>query len=283
MTKQSHDLLTEIIQKIETYCLIEKIDHRFVGGVSYGGLLNEKTHLKIDLPNKEVELVNHNPLTMVRDDHTLRDIDLIFLTTEPKKIFELKKFIAALKREVRPAIGQTPSISFEGPVPRRVTKPKGFLRFVTVIEIQKTALFLRFDTIRQQISRTSLEPWTVILEDGLRFTTRNPIADYFAYQFRSPSGVKPKDQEKLIHLEKVVRLMVIEGKKYDIDFFSKEYYKPWLKYQNKLAKNQSISVTSTKMLTSWYWSTIGTDLAHGKGIVRKSILAFFNLVTRLRQ
>lgn len=283
MIKKKNDPLIEIIQSIETYCLIEKIDHRFVGGVSFGGLLNSKTRLKVDVPNKEITLQDHNPLTITRDDQTLRDIDFIFLSTDPKKIAELKKFIAQLKRDVRKKIGQTPSISFEGLTPLRVAPPRGFLRFVTVIEIQKNDLYLRFDRIRQQISRDSLEPWTVVLEDGLHFTTRNPIADYFAYQFRSPSGVKPKDQEKLVHLKKATKLMVEAGKKYDIDYFSKKYYKNWVTYRSRLAKNQSLTVTSTKFITSLYWSTIGTDLAHGKGIVRKSILAFFNLVTRLRQ
>ena len=38
-----------------------------------------------------------------------------------------------------------------------------------------------FDEIKEKISNDSLEPWTVILENGVRYTTRNPLADYYAY------------------------------------------------------------------------------------------------------
>lgn len=273
---KNDQLLRALILDIEAYCKKNKLNHRFVGGVSYGGLLNKKTTLTVSSDQREIHLHNHNPLTFFRSDKTLRDIDFIFLEGKRAKIIGLKRYVARLKREVRHKIGRTPSVSFEGLLPHSVAPPKGFLKFVTVLEKHHNRISLRFETIRQPISMTSLEPWTVILEDGMRFTTRSPIADYYAYQFRSPSGVKPKDVEKLVYLKKAVSVMLREAGR-------GEYYRPWATYTKRLATSTNPRVTSKRFITSWYWNTIGTNLAHGKGIFRKSILAFFNLVTRIRQ
>lgn len=283
MRQNRRDPLEELVLAIESYCNKAGIDHRFVGGVSYGGLLNEKTRARIDIPARTITLAKHNTLSIARDDRSLRDVDLIYLTTDKKKIAAFKKQIALIKKNMEGKIGEMPSISFEGTLPLRESIPTGFLQFVTVIETKGSKYFLRFDNIRQNIAPESLEPWSVVLENGMRYTTRNPIADYYAYQFRSPSGVKPKDMEKIIFLKKLSDQLIEKGKTYDIDYNSKKYYKSWMSYTNHLKRNWTFPIASKKIITNWYWSTVGTDLAHGKGPVNKHILSFFNLVTRLRQ
>lgn len=277
-------VMKEMILTIENYCRRNKIDHRFVGGISYGGLLNDKTSYRIDVQKKVIHLTRNNPLFLLREDGTVRDIDFIFLVTDPKKIVPLKKFVNETKWRTRLKISFTPSISFEGPVVFEDDHiPQQFLQYVTAIGFKKGQYYLVFDKIRQPIPIKSLESWSVELEDGTRYTTRSPIADYYAYQFRAPSGVKPKDVDKVARLKKLAHAVAAEGKKYSINYESKEYYGLWKRYVNSLQKSRLPSVQSKRMVLTWYWSTIGTRLAHGKGIVGKTLLALFNLITRIRQ
>lgn len=270
-----------MVKAIEDYGQDNGIDHRFVGGISYGGLLNEKTTYDIDIQGRTIKLTGHNPLLLLRPDKSVRDIDLILCSYHPDKTAPLKRFLNKLKWQVRIKLGYTPPISFEGLMPYGST-PQGLLRYVTTMQVRDADIYLVFDKIRQQITHASLEPWHVVLEDGTTYTTRNPIADYYAYQFRSPAGVKPKDITKLIHLKKLTDALIAAGHKKGIDYASDDYYGPWQEYINKLENSTLPSVRSKRFLTQLYWKTIGTTLAHGKGI-GKPIFAIFNFFTRHTQ
>lgn len=270
-----------MVAAIENYASEHTLDHRFVGGLSYGGLLNDKTTYKIDVEGRSIKLTDHNPLLLLRPDKSVRDIDLILCSYQPEKIPPLKKFLNKLKWQVRMKLGYTPPVSFEGIAPYGST-PQGLMQYVTTLQVKDGDIFLVFDKIRQHITHRSLEPWNIVLDDGTTYTTRNPIADYYAYQFRSPAGVKPKDITKLIHLKKLTDAVIEAGRKYGIDYTSDDYFAPWQEYINKLENSTLPSVRSKRFLTQLYWKTIGTTLAHGKG-VGKPIFAIFNFFTRHTQ
>lgn len=279
--QEEKTVVRSMVQAIEEYGQQNDLDHRFVGGMSYGGLLNDKTTYQVDIPRRSIRLQGHTPLLLLRPDKSVRDIDLILCRYDPDKIQPLNKFLNKLKWQVRIKLGFTPPVSFEGLSPYG-SKPSGLLQYVTIMQVRDNRLFLVFDKIQQPISYASLEPWNVTLDDGASYTTRNPIADYYAYQFRSPAGVKPKDLSKLIHLKKLTDVIIEAGKKHGIDYTSNAYYGPWQEYINKLENSPLPSVRSKRFLTNLYWKTIGTTLAHGKGI-GKPIFAIFNFFTRHTQ
>lgn len=279
--QEEKTVVRNMVKAIEDYGRDNDLDHRFVGGMSYGGLLNDETTYKIDVSARTIWLDNHNSLFLLRPDKSVRDIDLILCTHHPEKIAPLKRFLNKLKWQVRVKLGFTPPISFEGLAPYGTT-PQGLMQYVTTIQVKDSKVFLVFDKIRQPVSSQSLEPWHVVLEDGTSYTTRNPIADYYAYQFRSPAGVKPKDITKLIHLKKLADAVIAAGRKKSIDYASGDYYGPWQDYIDQLENSTLPSVRSKRFLTQLYWKTIGTTLAHGKGI-GKPVFAIFNFFTRHTQ
>lgn len=273
--------LSSMVRAIEEYALTHHIDHRFVGGMSYGGLLNKDTKYKIDIAKRTITLTGHNPLLLIRPDKSIRDIDIILCSYLPDKLPALKKFLNQLKWQARLKHGYTPPISFEGPAPYG-SVPQGVMQLVTTLQARGSTIYLVFDRIHQQISHASLEPWTVVLEDGTSYTTRNPIADYYAYQFRSPAGVKPKDRKKLVFLKNLAEAVIVKGKKRGINYESKEYFGPWITFISQLEQSTLASVRFKRALTRLYWNTIGTTLAHGRGI-GKPIFAIFNFFTRHTQ
>src|SRR5579859_8046157 len=88
----------DIIITIENYCKTNYLNHRFVGGVSFGGLVNEKTIADINFSTKTITLINHNKETPFRKDKTMRDIDLIFFCEDKKKLSAFTAFIKSLQK-----------------------------------------------------------------------------------------------------------------------------------------------------------------------------------------
>ncbi len=276
-------IMEEMIVDIESFGKENGIKHRFVGGISYGGLLNDKTTYEISVLKREIKLKKHNQPTLLREDGTVRDIDIIFLTQNQAKITKLKEYVRKLKWKTRNKISFTPSISIEGVRILDDRQKSGkFFQYVTEIGIKKGQHYLMFDEIKEKISIDSLEPWTVILENDVRFTTRNPLADYYAYQFRSPSGVKQKDIDKVRLLKKLSAQVIREGVKNSIFYNSKQYYQSWQQYIRKLQRSTLPAVLSKRAILAWYWQTIGTSFSHGKGVLGKAIFGIFNTLTRNR-
>lgn len=274
-------IMEEMIVDLEKFCQEHRINHRFVGGISYGGLLNEKTTCTIDVLKREIRLSKHNPLTLLRDDGTVRDIDLIFLTRNQNEIAKLKEFVRNLKWKTRNKISFTPSISIEGVRPIDEGKKTGqFFQYVTEIGVKNGQHYLMFDEIKEKITDESLEPWTVVLEGGVRYTTRNPLADYYAYQFRSPSGVKQKDIEKVKLLKKLSSQIIKDGQNNAVMYNSKQYFQSWQQYIRKLQRSTLPAVLSKRAILAWYWQTLGTSFSHGKGLLGKAIFGLYNTLTR---
>lgn len=266
--------LPEILQAIESYCNTNKLNHRFVGSVSFGGLLRKETTHRIDIKKKTVRLLHHAPLSVLRDDGTVRDIDIILFCKEKEKIIALKRFLSSLK---------SPLISIEAALYPSFGKRNIFFQFVTALEVDKeNRLFLAFDAITQHISWKSVEPWTVILENDQKYTVRNPVADYYAYQFRSPSGIRPKDMEKVLLLKKLADEVIKKGNSHHINYISDDYYRPWQTYTQQLQQTNRLSVLLKRKLSYYYWKTVGTYFAHGKG-TGKLFLFLSNQFTGIKQ
>jgi hypothetical protein len=290
LLKEDQFIMQDIISRIEEFCTKENINHRFVGGVSFGGLLNKQTTYEVNIAKKEIKLFNHNILKLTRSDRSVKDIDIIYFCNNGQKVKLLKKFIASIIDETDNTVSFKPSITVEGAIYLPWQKRNKILQFVTTIEVQSndysqnTDVSLTFDSLSQKISWESLEPWTVILEDRTKYTVRNPIADYYAYQFRAPCGLKPKDKHKMKNLQNLMNEVIKKGQEDAIDYTSAKYFKPWQAFVTKIDKSKSFSIMIKKGITRWYWRTIGTSLAHGKGFLGGFLLhAFSNKFTGVKQ
>lgn len=272
--------LAYMIAAIEKYAQKHNVDHRFVGGVSYGGLLDEKTTYTVDIQKKIIKLHKHRSFEFVRADGSVRDIDLIVLNQNTEIIDDFSRYIQTLKWDIKQRLHILPPISFEGVFKKR-EKPPGLLEYVTTLHYSAEGYFLVFDKVSQRIPSESLEPWTIQLENGLTYTTRNPIADYYAYQFRSPAGIKPKDVTKILHLSKLVDTMLEQGRKKRINFMDAAHYGPWLDFIYQLERSTDPSVQRKRAITRWYWSTLGTAFSHGRGIAGGGALTIFNFLNRM--
>lgn len=252
--------MEEIIQKIENFCQKENIPHRFVGGVSFGGLLNNRTDWQIDIKKRKIKLKGNNSLELVRSDNTIKDIDIILLTIDISQKKKLQNFIL----EIRKTHSPFPSISIE--LLKEKNNFNSFFQFVTTIVVDsRNTPSLTFDTTAEKISWNSLEVWTVIINEKLQYAVRNPIADYYAYQFRSPSGVKEKDTQKILLLKKLTNDVITRGREEEREYMSNEYYLPWERYTNKLTSTKQKMIIIKKIIMNIYWKTIGTSLAHESG------------------
>jgi hypothetical protein len=276
-----------IIRDIETYCNAHSIEHRFVGGVSYTGIVNAATKCTIDIENRVISFKNHNKVEALRKDGTIRDIDLIVFTPSKQKIKELKTYIKTLRAQA-PDKQTFPHISVEAAVYPSMGKIQTMFQFVTSILIDKDGewgtgnIYLIFDNVKQKIPWKSLEKWYIQLENGLRYTVRHPYADYLAYHFRMPSGLKPKDRVKVATIKNLIDETFMYGKQKGLDYRSSAYYASWVSYISNLQTSGGwvkVKAAATRL----YWDTIGTDIAHGKGPLSKIFLNFSNKFTGVDQ
>jgi hypothetical protein len=268
--------IQQCIKDIEEYCKKNNLQHRFVGGVSYGGLLNKNSTYAIDLSQKKIQIHQHNELVDLRKDGTAKDIDLIVIEPNKEKVVAFQEHIYKLQKTMYKKYNFDVPISLEPAVYRSNRERNWLTQFVTAIEVEESAKFgkgsvsFAFEDLKQKIAWNTLEAWTVELENGLKYTTRNPIADYYAYFFRSPGGVKLKDINKIVYLKKLADDVVEMGKQTHppIDYFDDRHYGTWKTYIKRLHESSSITIRAKSLLMRAYWNTIGTYLAHGKGITK---------------
>jgi hypothetical protein len=282
--------IQECIKEIEQYCLDHKIQHRFVGGVSYGGLVNKQTTYEFDLGNRHVKLKNHNELSDFRKDRTVKDIDLIVIEPDQKKVSAFQQYVYDLQKKICTKTGVDIPISVEAAIYPLKGDRNWLTQFVTAIEVDKVGhygegnIYYAFEDIKQLISWRSIDGWIVELENGMKYTTRSPIADFYAYAFRNPGGVKLKDVNKLVYLKKMAKEMKRLGREENppIDYDGELYYATWREYTGKLNSSSSFSIRLKSLVIRFYWNTIGTYLAHGKGI-GKMLSKFATKFTGVRQ
>jgi len=272
--------LTNILKQIEEYCSTHDINHRFVGGVSFGGLLNEHTTYHIDKKKRIITLSQHNKLTLLRSDGSTKDIDMILFCPEKDTLLAFKSFLLQMEKEVLDKKGVFPVISFENAIYPQASQRNVILQFVSALEVDvDNHVFLTFDDLRQEISWESLQPWKVILndQDKLSFMVRNPIADFYAYYFRSPGGLKPKDELKIKYLGTLAIDLLTKNSDYQT------LYKPWQEFIKQLEKTTHSRIQLKILITKLYWQTVGTTLAHGKGGIGIITRSLMNQFTGVRQ
>jgi hypothetical protein len=153
-----------------------------------------------------------------------------------------------------------PPVSIE-PVVTPHTPPSKLPQFVTALIYDGKNYFFQFDTIKQAIPKSTLQPWHLQLPSGSKITVRHPYADYLAYHFRTPSGLKPKDRHKVTLLKNLSDMLT-----------DKADYQTW-EYYIKALTNASGKTAFKAKLTNLYWNTIGPSLAHSR------LVAFANKFT----
>lgn len=278
--------LHEIVCQIEKFCEDQQITHRFVGGVAYSGLFKKETKFEVDVERKIVHLKDHCDLPIFRDDGTVRDIDLITFCRDWGKIAKLKKQFA-LQAKTSGLGGKFPYISVENAIFEGDKKQNKLFQFVCSILIEgeefgKGKAFLVYEDIKEEISWKSLEAWTVVLRDGRRYTVRNPYGDLLGYLVRTPIGFRVKDREKLALMEPLIDKTIELGRKAGIDYFSDDYYGPWLSFFQKMTTAGG-TVGFKRDIIKTYWDVFGTKFAHGKGPVAKVIAKLGNQFTGVKQ
>lgn len=256
---------TRILAELENYCRRHNLDHRFVGG-TLTDLIGLQTEFEIDAAGKTIKLINPNPQTMIRGDNTIKDIDLVIFSKDRQVYLEARRTFAYWARAARERHLPFPQISVEAAYhpDRNWPKRNKLKQFVTAFEVDDAGnITLAFGNIRQQIQRESVESWTVILENGTRLTVFSPIAHRLCYELRVPSGIKPKDIDKMPLLTEFARKTIAEGSKHGIDYTA--MYQTWQTYIDRL-KNHPDPLTRAKAAaTGLYWRTLGTQVAHGTG------------------
>lgn len=250
-------MLTDDILKIENFCKKNNINIRFVGGASFGGLLNKNTEWEIEINKNKIYLKNYNILTNTRNDNSLRDIDCILLEKNINKTRNLNSY---LKNQNIQNVVIESAVYF----PEKINPITQFVTSIYVNENDQP--FLVFGNTYQEISQESLNPWTIILDKNISYSVRNPIADYFAYQFRSPAGVKQKDKEKIILLKKLALSLIKNGKKNNINYMSNKYFGAWEEFIKKILNTKDLQINIKKHFMNIYWNSIGEYLSHGRGL-----------------
>lgn len=275
-TEQTNQSYLDAILSIEQTCKTFGIDHRFVGG-TLTDLLNTETQARIDYNNRRIYLTDYTPPQMFRSDSTVKDVDLICFPSR-KSSFELAKYsLSEHERRGRKDGKKYPSVSIEPARGGEFPSANPLLQVVSGIERDGTDTWLTFDYMRQRIDPETLAAWKIVLtENGnASFTTLNPYAHILRYAMRVPSGIKKKDKSfsfdgegnrfnKIMLMKRLAVQVKDEGEKYGVDY--KELFRPWGDFIIAMRFDQSQSVAAKRAITQGYWDSIGTAIAHGKGI-----------------
>lgn len=282
-----------ILAGTENYCIDIGADHRFVGG-TIADLLSPTTDISIDIERRMIILRNYPPLTVSRSDGSVKDVDAIFFT-ETFEVFQTARqdFASWQKMGKRNGV-PFPAISAEAARHPHWPSRNSLKQFVTAWEIDSDNIpSLHFGSVHQPINPLTIEPWTYQLEDDqIKLTGLNPFGFALCYVLRVPSGVKMK--EKLIdeyvqgykgdgtpvmaRFSKMSLVMGLaaqahrEAQHHGIDL--KALHKEWIDYIHNLQHTDDPLIRLKAAVTDWYWKHLGTEVAHGKGLL--GVLSRFN-------
>lgn len=268
----------QAIRDVETLGNKLEIDHRFVGG-TFTDLINPQTRVVVDHHHRVIHLENYNPLTMLRTDGTVKDIDLICFCPDQERFHQLKQLFekqmvnAKKRREYYPFVSVEPTHHPNWP------KRKRWKQFVTTFDVdEKGVLSLNFGRVHQPISWESVEPWRVDFNNGVSFTILNPYAHALCYLLRIPSGVKNKDRKisvdsevrkpysKISILMRLAAQINMDGKINGYDYRG-SLYQSWIEYIRMLLKHPDPLTAFKAKITRAYWNGPGEAIAHGRGIL----------------
>ena len=255
----------KILLGIEDYCYQNQLDHRFVGG-TLTDLIGSQTELDIDIGTRTIRLIEPNSQTMTRPDGTVKDIDLVIFSDDQQAFVKAKETFESWSQIAQTANMPFPQISVEAAYHPSWPSRNKLKQFVSAFEMdQEGKLYLAFGDTTQQISKESIEPWHITLDNGTRLTVFNPLAHRLCYELRVPSGLKPKDLDKMPTLVGFSSRVIEAGTTNGVDYMA--LYGDWQSYILKL-HNHPDPLTRVKAgITGLYWRTLGTQIAHGSGFL----------------
>lgn len=168
--------------------------YNIVGGLGLHAVTNAT---EIDWDNHVVCLSNRAYLPCLRDNGTVRDLDVLAQTTN-------KSVTKAVRQELTDALGSKLVISTFGVKPYKENS-HGILDFVGDRHMDNEGwLYWRLGGIETEIPLTSLDQWFVKRDSETVCAILNPVSQLGAYACRSITGLRPKDEEKVVALRDVV-------------------------------------------------------------------------------
>lgn len=249
------------IERVATYL---GINHRIVGG-TFTDLLNPQTTFSIDPTNHTIAPDGYNQPTMYRADGTVKDVDMISFCPNQITVSEAKRLLKDFERQKPfPHISLEPTYYSHWPRRNRLTQ------MVSTIDVDgednAATPSLNFGNIHQPISWESVAPWKVVLDNGVSFTILNPYAHGLRYVMRNLSGVKKKDREKMSILMRMGGQVRQAGLAQEEDYL--ELYRPWIVFIHSMQRADDLVTRLKTKGTRFYWNTVGTSFAHGRGIFK---------------
>lgn len=257
--KQRYQL---IINAVGNYFDSQNIQHAFVGG-TVANLIGENTTAIVDVQNKSITLQNGENPSMIRENGTVRDLDILIFTKEEDALTKSRQAIGDLAEESQAQGLAYPPISIEAAYqPDWNRKRNRWTQLVTMEEFDLLGnLFLTYGHTKQQVDHDTLQTWTYNT-NGLSVRSFPPGALWRRYTFRVASGVKSKDKAKV---EQLKRFDDQTKDEVPIDYSS------WDSYADKLFNHAD---PLTKFIKSpftkiwWSISWLGESATQGVGIFK---------------
>lgn len=274
---RSETYCVEILGRAEEILVRSAVDHRFVGG-AITNPINLATAVVIDAKEKKSKFHSHGPLTLVRGDDSIRDVDVIGFSpypetyTEAKRRFEEERVRAKGRDLPYPTVSVEPTHYPNWPARNRI------LQFVSTIDVDESGRFhLTFGKVDQEIPRETMEAWKVMFQGGLELTSINPFGLRLRYGMRNASGFKKKDlalefthegkpYSRLDVLARITNSVKEQGLAQGIDYEAS--YQSWQEFIYKLRFHPDPLTRAKALVTKVYWETVGTAMAHGAGILK---------------
>lgn len=265
----------EDIHGIQELCEEWDANHRFVGG-TFTDLINPRTKARFDFDANIIYLTNHTPTQLIRSDGTVKDVDIISFIEDPAEFQLIKRKLERLEKAAKSNGGKFPHVSIEPTRFPNFPPRNPLLQLVSGFEVDENGdLYLTYDRIRQKVDWETVEPWDVVLPDNTSFTVLNPYAHALRYLMRVPSGVKGKDKElkrengqTYNKMSPYVNLALLfaEQAQFNYGLDIDGLYAPWIDFIMEMRYDSSLGMKAKRAVTGTYWDTVGTALAHGKGI-----------------
>lgn len=280
-TQEISTNFSTIVADVDSILTEHCLGHRFVGGILPDLLNLEAIRMaQIDPIGKRLFLSTHLNPKILRQDGTVKDLDIVTFSPDINRHKRALSNIAEKEKQAKKQGQPYPFVALEPTCYPGKAKKSRLLEFVSSFVVDKNGqLYLKYDSIYEQITEKSVEKWTVRLSDNTTFTIFNPCAHALRYPMRGPGGIKKKDikpipdpfaphgyTNKISLLMSLSKRVQTEGLKYGIDYNSEEYYAPWKRFILKMLKHPDISTKTKGLIAKLYWDTFGTALAHGKGI-----------------
>lgn len=239
----------------------------YVGGVVSSRIGPNTSLGHVNTITQSFSLQNEVPYNPVRNDGTVRDIDVVAFC-EDLPMFQVAK------AEMEAAFPEVP-ISIEGVRYPGWPERKRYKQFVVGNDIdQEGDVQFAFDDVRMSMPKEAFEVWQLQTAEGLILPVFSPATHAMRYLVRVPSGLKPKDDgekfSSLMHLanEFTTHIGELDPVK-DGEYFNAVYV-PWVDFLQRCQEVSPYSFTGAKvMVDRVWWNTIGEKIANGNGPMGK--------------